>query len=62
MNSDLFYAAPEKLWPSSKERSPKEVQKCDTYSFSIVMFELFAREAPYDTAEILPESRFSWNS
>ncbi|XP_063683500.1 atrial natriuretic peptide receptor 2-like isoform X1 [Bolinopsis microptera] len=51
----LFYAAPEKLWPSSKERSPKEVQKCDTYSFSIVMFELFAREAPYDTAEILPE-------
>ncbi|KAL5268537.1 hypothetical protein ACHWQZ_G002422 [Mnemiopsis leidyi] len=52
---DLFYAAPEKLWPSSKERTAKEVQKCDTYSFSIVMFELFAREAPYDTTEILPE-------
>ena len=54
--SDLFYAAPEMLWPSTKERSVKELQKSDAYSFAIVMYELFAREPPYDTADIAPES------
>lgn len=44
------------LWPSAKERTTKEIQKCDAYSLSIVMYELFAREQPYDTSEILPES------
>lgn len=52
---DLFYAAPEMLWPSTKERSVKELQKSDAYSFAIVMYELFAREPPYDTADIAPE-------
>jgi len=43
------------LWPSTKERSLKELQKSDAYSFAIVMYELFAREPPYDTSAIAPE-------